>query len=359
MIQPDTTSDRALTLASGQILQVQKAVDDAGKQIEVTDPTSHQQHLGVVTLETGHLIDSVTGNEVLDSGGKPIVVVGKTLVDPSVVAAVPLPASAPNAALTTVDGTRVQYIDAGNTLFLETSGLKPTAKYLANTAWPNGHTTSQPFNSDAGGNIDGPQGKFIEFPHTGFYELQLPLDKPGIVAGDYHVDLVEADTKHVAQTVYFHVRARPLIFSTTKTLQERTVFFSDRPDEVYLHGEGLPANALVTVFVIKADVNRFNPLADGTTIADKVFESIGGIRYKADAQGMINERILTWGLRDPVANSLVVIGKYLNSEPTYIAQEDMAIVDHPTFVIKSGKDFFAAVAASGTMIYTPAPSAQP
>jgi hypothetical protein len=360
IIAPDASSNQSLAVAGNASLQVQRAIDsDTGKQITVADKASGTQHPAVISLESGHLIDSVTGRDVLDAQGAPVVVTGKTVVDAATIGVQPLPASNPNAALTTVDGTRVQYIDAGNTLFLETSGLKPTAKYLANTSWPNGHTTSQPFQSDAGGNISGPQGKFIEFPHTGFYELQLPLDKPGIVTGDYRVDLVEADSKLVAQTVYFHVRPRPLIFATTKGVQERTVYFSDRPDEVYLHGEGLPPNALVTVYVIKADVNRFNPLVDGTSIADKTFENLSGLRYKADAMGMINQKVLTWSTRAAVDTSLVVIGKYLNSEANFRAAEDMAIVDHPTFVIKDGKAFFDALKAVGTPIYTPAPVASP
>jgi hypothetical protein len=51
---------------------------------------------------------------------------------------------------------------------------------------------------------------------------------------------------------------------------------------------------------------------------------------------------MAWPTREAVTDSLVVIGKYLNSEHKYVQAEDLAISDHPTFLIKSGADFFGA-----------------
>lgn len=330
------------------------AVDPAtGQPIQVAGKDGASLFTAV-DLTTGGLVTLPDLAPVLDGSGKQVLVNGDTVLNSPVALPSALPSSDPKAALKTADGTRVQYIDAGNTLFLETTGLTPNTDYQAKINWPGPAASplvqDAPFKSDAGGNIDGPSGKFLEFPHTGLFHLQLAAGKSSLITGDFRVDLLEKASQKVVQQVYFHVRPRPLIVATNASLTENTVFFSDRPDEIHFHGEGLPANSYVTVSVIKSDVNRFNALADGTTIQDKLFENLHDLRYHTNAQGVFDERVMAWGTRTPIDNSLVVIGKYLNSEPTFVANEDTAIIDHPTFVIKDGIAYFAAVRAAGELL---------
>jgi hypothetical protein len=253
-----------------------------------------------------------------------------------------LPSSDPNAAVKTVDGLRVSDVDAGSTLFVETKGLKPSTDYTGTLVWPNGKRTEQPLKSTAGGNIQGAQGNFIEYPHVGFYEAQITPGEPGVVTGDFHVDITEKGASVPTQTIYFSVRPRPVIFAVSDTNHERVVFFSDRPDKVFLHAEGLPPNTLVNLWVVVANINRFTQLQDGMTLDDKVFENLKDLAFRTNAKGVFDTQLLAWPTRQPVTDSLVVIGKYLNSDHKYVQAEDLAISDHPTFLIKSGADFFGA-----------------
>lgn len=302
---------------------------------------------------TGYHYDPATGHYVNDKGE---VLANATAVEQAsfgATVALPkdsglklptsdLPSSDPNAAIKTVDGLRVSDVDAGSTLFLETKGLKPSTDYTGTLIWPNGKRTEQPLKSTAGGNIQGAQGNFIEYPHVGFYEADITPGEPGVVTGDFRVEITEKGATTPTQSVYFSVRPRPVIFSVSDTHHERVVFFSDRPDKVFLHAEGLPPETLVDLWVVVANINRFTQLQDGMTLDDKVFDNLKGLTFRSNAKGVFDAQLMAWPTREAVTDSLVVIGKYLNSEHKYVQAEDLAISDHPTFLIKSGADFFGA-----------------
>lgn len=256
----------------------------------------------------------------------------------------PLPESAPQALVTTTGGVPANYIDAGNSIFVETKGLKPETEYMSTLHWPNGKKTEQAFTSSAGGNIQTALGNFLEFPHVGFHQASVDPNKDSVVAGKYRVEIADK-SGNVVQTIYFAVRARPVLFITNKDNQERSIYFADYSEELFLHGEGFPPESLVNVWVIKGDVNRLNPMTNGLALEDKVLDNLKNIRFQADANGRIHTKLLSWGKRDAVEQSLVVVGKYLNDEPKFVMGEDIAIIDHPTFVIKNSKDYFQAVGA--------------
>jgi hypothetical protein len=239
-----------------------------------------------------------------------------------------------SATVTTVEGTRINYVDAGSTIFVETKGLKPSADYVGTLVWPNGVHTVQPLKSTAGGNISGAQGNFIEYPHVGFYEATMVPGQAGVVTGNFRVEISEKDGP-LAQTINFTVRPRPVIFAVSDSNHERVVFFSDRTDQIKLHGEGL--------WVVSANINRFTQLQDGMTLGDKTFEGFRDLRVRTNDVGVFDAPLLSWPTRAAVTDSLVVIGKLYNDSPTYIAAQDIAISDHPTFLIKKGSDFFGAM----------------
>lgn len=264
------------------------------------------------------------------------------------------PASDPNAAVKTAENLRITEIDAGNTVFVETKGLKPETEYIGVLTWPNGTKTTQPLKSTAGGNISGPQGNFIEFAHSGFYNADMTPGEAGIVTGDFKLDIVEKGDGTIAQTINYTVRPRPIIFAVNEASTARTVFFSDRADQVFLHGEGFPANTPVSVWVIRQNCNRFNPLVDGISMEDKVLDNLKNLRFRTNDKGVFDTQIMAWPRREKVDESLVVVGKYFNSDSKYIAAEDVAITDHPTFVIKPGGDYFNAIDPA-SIIRAPAP----
>lgn len=265
----------------------------------------------------------------------------------------PLPAPSVNPAagnivtsVRTADGQAANYIYAGNTVFVEANGLTPAKEYRATLKWPNGVTTFQDFKADEGGNCNGPQGKFIEYPHAGFFKTKVKLGENNVVTGEYQVEIVEKATGTHAVTIPFAVKGRPILFTRDKYLNERTLFFADQSEEVYVHGEGFPPETTVLVWIVKADVNRLTPMVDGLKLDDKVFEDRKELAFQTDAKGMIDAPLLAWFTRERVETPLVMVSKFLNSEPTYIANEDIAISDHPTFLIKTTNEYFEAVNGS-------------
>ena len=280
-------------------------------------------------------------------------------------AAVPPPTVNPAAgnivtSVRTADGEAANYIYAGNTVFVEASGLTPAKEYRATLKWPNGKTTFQDFKADEGGNCAGPQGKFIEYPHAGFFKIQVKPGENNIVTGQYQVEIVEKATGTPAVTIPFAVKPRPIVFTRDKDLNERTLFFSDASEEIYVHGEGFPPETTVLLWVVQAEVNRLTPMESGLKLEDAVFESRRELAFQTDAKGIIDAPLMAWFTRERVESPLVMVAKYLNSEPTYVAEEDIAISDHPTFLIKTTNEYFGAIngsvgGPSGVPGATPAP----
>lgn len=262
----------------------------------------------------------------------------------------PLPAPVVNPAagnittsVRTADGEAANYIYAGNTVFVEASGLTPAKEYRATLKWPNGVTTFQDFKADEGGNCAGVQGKFIEYPHAGFFKTKVKVGENNVVTGAYSVEIVEKATGTPAVTIPFAVKGRPILFTRDKYMNERTLYFSDQSEEVYIHGEGFPPQTTVLVWIIKADVNRLTPMENGLKLDDKVFEDRRELTFQTDAKGIIDAPLLAWFTRERVESPLVMVSKFLNSESTYLENEDIAISDHPTFLIKTTNEYFEAI----------------
>lgn len=282
-----------------------------------------------------------------------------------------LPASDPNAQITAVDGSQVSYIDAGNSLFVDTKGLTPNGQYTAVLTFPNGSTESQPFAADANGGIKGVSGNFIEFPHVGFHHITVSQNSYAALTGQYKLELKTSSDNLTAQTMYFYVRKRPVVMVTDSHFQEQTVLFSDQPGQLFVHASGFAPGTLISFTVIHANVNRLSPMTNGQDLSNDVFENLGGLRFKADDNGNVHQPLLSWTTRTPVDDDLVVVAKYLNGQSTYVEGEDVAIIDHPTFVIKDSQAYFASVNAgqgnggvlNGTNIPgdagSPAPAASP
>lgn len=259
-----------------------------------------------------------------------------------------LPASDANASVTTVDGAEVRYVDAGNSLFVDTKGLKPSTVYTGTLIWPNGTTEPQDFNSDANGGIKGVSGNFIEFPHMGFHHMTVSKDSYAAVTGQYKVELRGKADNALAQTIYFAVRKRPVVMVTNANYQEQTVTFSDQPGALYVHASGFQPNAPVSITLIHANVNRLSPMVDGQDMSSNVIDGLTGLRFRADANGNVHQPLMSWTTRDPVADDLVVVAKVYNSLPKFVLNQDTAIIDHPTFVIKNSNDYFASVNAGNS-----------
>ncbi|MDB5100766.1 MAG: hypothetical protein JWM80_5187 [Cyanobacteria bacterium RYN_339] len=297
-------------------------------------PTQPALPTGVAAIPaTGQLVDAATGR----------ILRGTKDALPGEAA---LPKSDPNSTVTTVDTGAVAYVDAGNTIFVETKGLKPKATYTGTLIWPNGKTTAQDFLASDGGNISSVVGNFIEFPHVGFHHAEVPKDTYGAVTGSYKVELAEKGNATPAQTIFFGVRKRPVLMVTDKDFVEKTVCFSDHNEALFLHGTGFPPNVDVSVSVINDNINRLTPMVDGQPITSKIWENLGGLRFTTDANGNFHQKLISWFFRQPVEGSLVLVGKYLNDADKFVANEDIAIVDHPTFVIKNSKDYFGGIAAT-------------
>jgi len=303
-------------------------------------------------------INPANGLPVDASGG-----LGRGVVEPQP-GDKPLPAVsiAPSAqgavtSVRTADGKAANYIFAGNTIFVEAQGLKPDTEYRATLNWPNGKTTFQDFKADAGGNMVGPQGKFIEYPHAGFFKIQMKPGEKNVIEGQYSVDVAEKASTAKVLNIPFAVKGRPIIFCRDKDLNERTLYFSDQSEQVFLHGEGYPPDTKVLVWLVKAPVNRLTPMEDGMNLADKVFEGKKELAFQTDAKGIIDAPLLAWFTRDRVEDPLVLVSKFLNSDTKYIAEEDVVISDHPTFLIKTTAEFFGAVGTGPGATPPPAPPA--
>jgi hypothetical protein len=252
----------------------------------------------------------------------------------------------------TADGTPANYFFAGNTVFIEASGLKPGDKYRATLKWPSGKTSMQEFAADEAGNMQGPQGKFIEYPHAGFYNVPVIQGEKVVVTGEFKVELRHVATDQVVGERPFAVRSGPVIFSAgrdrTSTLEnpiytQRTLYFSDTFEEVYLHGEGFEPGTQLVVNMVQANVNRQNPMPDGLLMTDKLVQPFTNLTYQCNDKGVFDAKVISWFQREAVKDSMVIIGKYLNDEPNFVRAEDIAITDHPTFLIKNSKEFFDAI----------------
>ncbi|MEB3223509.1 MAG: hypothetical protein VKS61_15655 [Candidatus Sericytochromatia bacterium] len=252
----------------------------------------------------------------------------------------------------TADGTPANYFFAGNTVFIEASGLKAGDKYSATLVWPNGKKTMQEFTADEGGNMQGPQGKFIEYPHAGFYNVSVIQGQKVVVTGEFMVELRHVPTDAVVGERPFAVRPGPVIFSAGRdrrsTLEnpvytQRTLYFSDTFEEVYLHGEGFEPGTQLVINMIQANVNRQNPMPDGLLMTDKLVSPFTNLTYQCNDDGVFDAKVNSWFTREAVKDSMVIIGKYLNDSPNFVRAEDIAITDHPTFLIKNSKDFFDAI----------------
>ncbi len=305
-----------------------------------TDGTAAAAGLPLINPATGLPVNQVTGGQARGT-------LNPLAGDQALPAPVVNPAAgAIVTSVRTADGEAANYIYAGNTVFVEASGLTPAKEYRATLKWPNGVTTFQDFKADEGGNCTGPQGKFIEYPHAGFFKAKIKVGENNVVTGAYSVEIVEKATGTPAVTIPFAVKGRPILFTRDKYLNERTLYFSDQSEEVYVHGEGFPPATTVLVWIVKADVNRLTPMEDGLKLDDKVFDDRKELTFQTDANGIIDAPLLAWFTRDRVETPLVMVSKFLNSEPTYNANEDIAISDHPTFLIKTTKEYFEAVNGS-------------
>lgn len=274
----------------------------------------------------------------------------------------PISTPAPSAVkfnVLTADGTPANYFFAGNTVFIEATGLKPGDKYRATLLWPDGSKTAQEFVADEGGNMTSKQGKFIEYPHAGFYNREVKPGETIAVTGEFKMELRHITTDAVVGERPFAVRTGPIIFTAgidrTKNAAQpvytqRTLYFSDTFEEVYLHGEGFEPGTQLVINMIKANVNRQNPMQDGLKLSDKLVQPYVNLTYQCNAKGVFDAKVNAWFKTDPVADSMVVIGKFLNDSDTFVRGEDIAITDHPTFLIKDSKEFFkdAGIAPGAT-----------
>ncbi|MEB3196785.1 MAG: hypothetical protein VKP62_06235 [Candidatus Sericytochromatia bacterium] len=274
-----------------------------------------------------------------------------------------LPGSKVNMRVMTADGVAASYFFPGNTVFVEATGLKPTTKHRVLLKWPNGVESKQEFTADEAGNMQGPQGKFVEYPHTGFYNVAVTPGKSVVVTGEFVLQLIELESNLQVGQVNFAVRKGPIVFavgldkpvSNPPVYKQRAVYFADFPEEVFLHGEGFQPGQKVVVNMVMADVNRLKPMADGLTIADKVVDPFRDMAFEADANGIFDKKVIAWFKREPVKDSMVIISKFLNDMPTFVRSEDIAITDHPTFLIKDSQEFFAAAGVKAGEL----PPAQP
>jgi hypothetical protein len=260
----------------------------------------------------------------------------------------PVPLSDPNVVATTVDGKRVSYIDAGETLLMETSHLAPNKLYNALLTWPNGLVTERDFTSNGEGVISQQQNNAELYPHIGFYRLKVQHNSPSISTGVFKIDIKQPKLP-IEQTLYFRVRPRPVVFVTDADSTDIIHFFYDKPAQLFLHAEGLRPNQKLSAWVIKQRVGYTHPLKDGLTLDDKVFANLANVEYRANDKGVIHQELLSWNQRDAIVGSYVVVGKVLNSLHVYKASEDLGITDHQTFTIN----------ASGGAVAPPVPTAPP